>query len=158
MQLVQLKLEIPENANIIVGQSHFIKTVEDLYEAIVNTVPQAKFGIAFNEASGACLTSVDGNDADLMAAATRNAQLIGAGHVFVIAMATVLSDQSAGTDPRNSGDVLDLLRDGESGGSDRGGNRAGQGSAGRDRRLIAQGCGDADGRRMAARVAAEDRV
>ena len=87
MQLLQLKLEIPENANIIVGQSHFIKTVEDLYEAIVNTVPQAKFGIAFNEASGACLTRVDGNDADLMAAATRNAQLIGAGHVFVIAMA-----------------------------------------------------------------------
>ena len=87
MQLLQVKLEIPENANIIVGQSHFIKTVEDLYEAIVNTVPQAKFGIAFNEASGACLTRVDGNDANLMAVATRNAQSIGAGHVFVIAMA-----------------------------------------------------------------------
>ncbi len=86
MQLVQVKLEIPENANIIVGQSHFIKTVEDLFEAMVNTVPQAKFGIAFNEASGACLTRVDGNDADLMAAATRNAQAIGAGHVFVIVM------------------------------------------------------------------------
>jgi adenosine/AMP kinase len=86
MQLVQVKLEIPENANIIVGQSHFIKTVEDLYEAIVNTVPQAKFGIAFNEASGACLTRVDGNDEHLKAAATRNAQLIAAGHVFVIAM------------------------------------------------------------------------
>jgi uncharacterized protein len=86
MQLVQVKLEIPENANIIVGQSHFIKTVEDLYEAIVNTVPQAKFGIAFNEASGACLTRVDGNDESLKAAATRNAQLIAAGHVFVIAM------------------------------------------------------------------------
>jgi adenosine/AMP kinase len=86
MQLLQLKLEIPKNANIIVGQSHFIKTVEDLYEAIVNTVPQAKFGIAFNEASGACLTRVDGNDADLTAAAMRNAQSIGAGHVFVIAM------------------------------------------------------------------------
>jgi adenosine/AMP kinase len=86
MQLVQVKLEIPENANIIVGQSHFIKTVEDLYEAIVNTVPQAKFGIAFNEASGPCLTRVDGNDEVLKAAATRNAQLIAAGHVFVIAM------------------------------------------------------------------------
>jgi adenosine/AMP kinase len=86
MQLLELKLEIPENANIIVGQSHFIKTVEDLFEAIVNTVPQAKFGIAFNEASGACLTRVDGNDLDLQAAAARNAQLIGAGHVFVIAM------------------------------------------------------------------------
>lgn len=86
MQLVTVNLEIPENANIIVGQSHFIKTVEDLYEAIVNSVPQAKFGIAFNEASGACLTRVDGNDAELKAAATRNAQSIGAGHVFVIAM------------------------------------------------------------------------
>jgi adenosine/AMP kinase len=87
MELKAVRLEIPENANIIVGQSHFIKTVEDLYEAIVNTVPQAKFGIAFNEASGACLTRVDGNSEDLMAAATRNAQLIAAGHVFVIAMA-----------------------------------------------------------------------
>jgi uncharacterized protein len=87
MNLVVVKLEIPENANVIVGQSHFIKTVEDLYEAIVNTVPQAKFGIAFNEASGACLTRVDGNDDALKSAATRNAQAIAAGHVFVIAMA-----------------------------------------------------------------------
>lgn len=86
MQIVSVKLEIPENANVIVGQSHFIKTVEDLYEAIVNTVPQAKFGIAFNEASGACLTRVDGNDAPLTEVATRNAQSIGAGHVFVIAL------------------------------------------------------------------------
>src|ERR1700682_2192542 len=87
MHLHSVRLEIPEGANLILGTSHFIKTVEDLYEAIVNTVPQAKFGIAFNEASGACLTRVDGNDADLMAAATRTAQLIGAGRVFVIAMA-----------------------------------------------------------------------
>jgi adenosine/AMP kinase len=86
MELKTIRLEIPENGNIIVGQSHFIKTVEDLYEAIVNTVPQMKFGIAFNEASGACLTRVDGNDPDLKTNATKNAQSIGAGHVFVIAM------------------------------------------------------------------------
>src|ERR1700761_648761 len=86
MQLVQVKLEIPENGNLIVGQSHFIKTVEDLYEAIVNTVPQMKFGIAFNEASGACLTRADGNDAGLKANAIRNAQALAAGHVFVIAL------------------------------------------------------------------------
>lgn len=86
MELKTVRLEIPENGNIIVGQSHFIKTVEDLYEAIVNTVPQMKFGIAFNEASGACLTRVDGNDADLQANATANAQLIAAGHVFVVSM------------------------------------------------------------------------
>ena len=86
MELKSVRLEIPENGNIIVGHSHFIRTVEDLYEAIVNTVPQMKFGIAFNEASGACLTRVEGNDADLKSNATRNAQAIAAGHTFVIAM------------------------------------------------------------------------
>ena len=86
MQLDSIRLEIPENANIIVGQSHFIKTVEDLYEAIVNTVPQMKFGIAFNEASGACLTRVDGNDAELQTNAARNAQAVAAGHTFFISM------------------------------------------------------------------------
>ena len=86
MELKAIRLEVPENGNIIVGQSHFIKTVEDLYEAIVNTVPQMKFGIAFNEASGACLTRVDGNDDGLKAAATRNAQAIAAGHTFVVAL------------------------------------------------------------------------
>ena len=86
MELKTIRLEIPENANIIVGQSHFIKTVEDLYEAIVNTVPQMKFGIAFNEASGARLTRVDGNDPELKANATQNAQLVAAGHTFYIAM------------------------------------------------------------------------
>jgi len=86
MQLHSVRLEIPENANIIVGQSHFIKTVEDLYEAIVNTVPQMKFGIAFNEASGACLTRVDGNDAELESNAARNAQAVAAGHTFYISM------------------------------------------------------------------------
>jgi uncharacterized protein len=86
MELKAIKLEIPSDANIILGQSHFIKTVEDLYEAIVNTVPQMKFGIAFNEASGACLTRIDGNDEALIAAATANAQSLAAGHIFVIVM------------------------------------------------------------------------
>ncbi len=86
MELKAVRLEIPEGGNIIVGQCHFIKTVEDLYEAIVNTVPQMKFGIAFNEASGACLTRLEGNDEDLKALACRNAQAIGAGHTFVIAL------------------------------------------------------------------------
>jgi adenosine/AMP kinase len=86
MELKSVRLEVPENGNLIVGQSHFIKTVEDLYEAIVNTVPQMKFGIAFNEASGACLTRGDGNDEGLQAAATRNAHAIAAGHTFVVAL------------------------------------------------------------------------
>lgn len=84
MELKTVRLEIPEDANVIFGQSHFIKTVEDLYEAIVNTVPQAKFGIAFCEASGACLIRVEGNDEVLKQAAVRNAQAVGAGHTFVI--------------------------------------------------------------------------
>jgi adenosine/AMP kinase len=86
MELKTVRLEVPENGNVILGQTHFIKTVEDLYEAIVNTVPQAKFGIAFNEASGACLTRVDGNDDELKAVATRNAQAIAAGHTFCVVL------------------------------------------------------------------------
>ena len=86
MELKSVRLEIPEGGNIIVGQSHFIKTVEDIYEAIVNTVPQMKFGIAFNEASGPRLTRADGNDDDLKTVAIRNASALGAGHVFVVVM------------------------------------------------------------------------
>jgi adenosine/AMP kinase len=81
-----VRLEIPEGGNLILGASHFIKTVEDLYEAIVNTAPQMKFGIAFNEASGPCLIRVDGNDESLKELAVRNAQAVGAGHSFVIVM------------------------------------------------------------------------
>jgi adenosine/AMP kinase len=86
MELKAIRLEVPDGGNIILGQTHFIKTVEDIYEAIVNTVPQMKFGIAFNEASGACLTRVDGNDEALKAVATRNASNLAAGHIFVVAM------------------------------------------------------------------------
>jgi len=73
MELKLVSLEIPEGGNLILGQTHFIKSVEDIYEAIVNTVPQMKFGVAFNEASGPCLTRVDGNDDALKALAARNA-------------------------------------------------------------------------------------
>jgi uncharacterized protein len=86
MELHAIRIEIPADGNIIVGQSHFIKTVEDIYEAIVNSVPQMKFGIAFNEASGACLTRVDGNDEELKAIAVKNASAVGAGHLFVVAL------------------------------------------------------------------------
>src|SRR5580698_7816793 len=86
MELKTVRLEIPENGNLIVGQTHFIKSVEDIYEAIVNTVPQMKFGVAFNEASGPCLTRVDGNDDELKAMAARNATAVAAGHIFVVVM------------------------------------------------------------------------
>ncbi len=86
MELKTVPLEIPENGNIIFGQSHFIKTVEDLYEAIVNTVPQMKFGLAFCEASGACLIRAEGNDDALKALAIKNAQAVAAGHTFIICL------------------------------------------------------------------------
>jgi hypothetical protein len=86
MELKIVPLEIPEGGNLILGQTHFIKTVEDVYEAIVNAVPQIKFGVAFNEASGPCLTRVDGNDDALKALAARNAAVVAAGHIFVVAL------------------------------------------------------------------------
>jgi adenosine/AMP kinase len=86
MELKLVPLEVPEGGNLILGQTHFIKTVEDVYEAIVNTVPQMKFGVAFNEASGPCLTRVDGNDDGLKALAQKNASALAAGHVFVVVL------------------------------------------------------------------------
>ena len=77
-------MELPEECNIILGHSHFIKTVEDLYEALVTASPTLEFGIAFCEASGPCLIRWDGNAEDLIDVAIRNAQRISAGHTFVI--------------------------------------------------------------------------
>jgi len=86
LDLKLVPLEIPEGGNLILGQTHFIKSVEDIHEAIVNTVPQMKFGVAFNEASGPCLTRVDGNDEGLKALAAKNASALAAGHIFVVVM------------------------------------------------------------------------
>jgi hypothetical protein len=86
LELHSVAIEVPEGANVIIGQTHFIKTVEDVYEAMVTTVPGGKFGIAFNEASGPCLVRFDGNDEDLRQVAVRNAQAVAAGHVFVVVM------------------------------------------------------------------------
>jgi len=86
LQLTSVKVEFPESANVIIGQTHFIKTVEDVYEAIVGTVPQAKFGIAFCEASGPCLIRVEGNDDRLKKIAEENAMRIGAGHTFIVVL------------------------------------------------------------------------
>jgi len=84
LRLSVVPLTVPEGANIIVGIAHFIKTVEDLYEAVVTSVPGVKFGIAFCEASGPRLIRYEGNDDGLVKAAVENARKIGAGHVFVI--------------------------------------------------------------------------
>jgi len=84
MEILTVKIEKPEDANFILGQSHFIKTVEDLHEALVGTVPGIKFGLAFCEASGKCLIRWTGTDQMLIDLATKNAQAIGAGHSFIL--------------------------------------------------------------------------
>jgi hypothetical protein len=84
MHLTSVKIEKPEAVNFILGQSHFIKTIEDIHEAIVSTVPQMKFGAAFCESSGPALVRWTGNDARLTELAKKNALNIGAGHCFII--------------------------------------------------------------------------
>jgi uncharacterized protein len=84
VEIKAIGINIPEGCNIIIGQTHFIKTAEDLYEIIVAAVPQAKFGVAFTEASGPCLIRSEGNDNSLIDACIRNLQAVGAGHVFCI--------------------------------------------------------------------------
>lgn len=84
MQLQLVPVELPENCNVIIGQAHFIKSIEDIYEAIAGAVPGAKFGVAFCEASGARLVRVDGTDQNLMELASRNAMAIGVGHSFIV--------------------------------------------------------------------------
>jgi uncharacterized protein len=84
MDLVTVPIEKPENVNFILGQSHFIKTVEDLHEILVSSVPGIKFGVAFCEASGKCLIRWSGTDSAMIDLAKQNAQNIGAGHTFLI--------------------------------------------------------------------------
>ncbi len=84
MELLTVEIEKPDDANVILGQSHFIKTVEDVYEALVGTSPHLKFGIAFCEASGDRLVRRAGNDDELVELAVKNATAIGAGHSFVV--------------------------------------------------------------------------
>jgi len=80
------KLDIPEGCNIILGQTHFIKTVEDIYEIMVGSVPGVKFGVALCESSGDCLIRVEGNDEDMKDVAKNNALKVAAGHSFIVVM------------------------------------------------------------------------
>ncbi len=86
MELKTVRLNIPEGCNIILGQSHFVKTIEDLYEAMVTSLPSPKFGIAFCEASGPRKVRREGTDPDMVKAAEDNALALGAGHSFIIVM------------------------------------------------------------------------
>ncbi|MDI6708985.1 MAG: adenosine-specific kinase [Candidatus Thermoplasmatota archaeon] len=84
MELKTIKIQKPPEVNIILGQSHFIKTVEDLHEVLITSVPQIKFGIAFCESSGACLVRISGNDDALKKLAAQNAFSLACGHSFII--------------------------------------------------------------------------
>jgi len=86
MELKTVKIEKPEEINLILGQSHFIKTVEDVHEVMVTSVPGAKFGLAFCESSGACLVRASGTDEELVELAKRNAFALSAGHSFIVLM------------------------------------------------------------------------
>ncbi len=86
MDLKTIRLTFPEGCNVILGQSHFIKTVEDLYEILIAAVPGIQFGIAFNEASGPCLVRHQGNNQELVQSATDNISNVGAGHTFLIVL------------------------------------------------------------------------
>ncbi len=84
MELSTVSIDKPDDLNVVIGQSHFIKTVEDLHEALAGSSPHLRFGIAFCEASGPCLIRHSGNDEELVGLAVRNAEAIGAGHCFVV--------------------------------------------------------------------------
>jgi adenosine/AMP kinase len=86
LELDLVKINKPEGMNIIIGQAHFIKTVEDLYEVMMASMPSIKFGLAFCESSGKCLVRVEGNDEKLKKVACENALCIGCGHMFFIAL------------------------------------------------------------------------
>ena len=84
MDISTVRIDIPEGCNVILGQTHFIKTAEDLYEIMAGSVPGAKFGIAFTEASGPCLIRTEGNDDALVQLSVKALEELGAGHVFCI--------------------------------------------------------------------------
>jgi len=84
VELETVKVEMPENCNVILGTAHFIKTVEDIYEALVNAVPNINFGIGFCEASGPCLVRSEGNDKELRNLAIKYASRLGCGHSFIV--------------------------------------------------------------------------
>jgi len=84
MEMKTIKIDMPRDSNVILGMAHFIKTVEDIYEAMVNSVPEIKFGLAFCESSGECLIRADGTDEELKKAAAENMFKLGCGHSFLL--------------------------------------------------------------------------
>ena len=119
-QFKLIQIENPDELNFILGQSHFIKTVEDIYEAMVTNVPGAKFGLAFCESSGAALVRSTGTDSDLKALAERNALALGAGHAFILFMRDVFPIKRTQCHQAGSRGGEHLLRYGQSRAGDAG--------------------------------------
>ena len=140
MQLTTIRIDKPEATNFILGQTHFIKSVEDIHEALVNAVPGIKFGLGFCEASGKCLVRCSGTDAAMVELARKNAAALGAGHCFIVFLGdgyypiNVLNAIKTGP-----GGLPHLLRDRQSGRGDRGRDRPGTRTARRHRRVLAEG-------------------
>jgi hypothetical protein len=149
MELKTVRVEKPADVNFILGQSHFIKTVEDLHETAVSSAPGIKFGLAFCEASGACLVRWSGNDDEMIGLARSNAEAIGAGRV---------SDQPAQCGEGAARSVSDILRDREQRRGRRGGDRSRARNPRRHRRGTAEGNRGSAGPRLEARFSQKDRV
>ncbi len=137
MKTKEIKIELPPDSSFIFGQSHFIKTVEDIYELMVGTSTVVEFGIAFCEASGPCLIRSDGNNVVLIKAAESTAYDIACGHTFVIFMQNAYPINFLPRLKMVPEIVNDLLRDLQSGGGDHRGNRAGARRAGSRRWIYA---------------------
>lgn len=154
LEIHDVKIEYPEGCNIILGQTHFIKTAEDLYETIATTVPQARFGIAFTEASGPCLIRTEGNDDELVKGCITALKAIGAGHVYPAARC--VSHKCSQPDQELPGSLPHLLCHVQPAPGHRCFHPPGVGYHGRDRRQSTSRGGDGRGPAGASRPVTQD--
>ena len=136
MELTVIPLRVPEDVNLILGQSHFIKTVEDLHEALVGAVPGIQFGLAFGEASGPALVRWSGTDEELIELARTTMYELGTGHAFLILLRNAFPINVLPAGAASPGGLPHLLRDRQSGRGDRGRDRAGSRNPRCYRRLL----------------------
>jgi adenosine/AMP kinase len=140
MQLTTIRIDKPDATNFILGQTHFIKSVEDIHETLVGAVPGIKFGLAFCEASGKCLVRSSGTDTAMIELAQKNAMALGAGHCFIVFLGEGYYPVNVLNAIKNgSGGMPNLLRDRESGRGGGGRDRAGKRIARRNRRANSEG-------------------
>ena len=158
MDIKIVKIENPHQLNLILGQSHFIKTVEDMHEAIVSTVPGAKFGLAFCEASDVCLVRHSGTDPELLELAKKNAFALAAGHSFIVFMRDMYPINVLNTIKNLPGGVPHFLRHRQPGGGRHRRNRAGPRDPRRDRRVQIERHRNRGGHPEAQGAAAQDRL